>query len=53
MKWKLVSVRLEIVLNAPYAHKSVTMDLMVLLHDVDEVEAGFNPFGDRINLDAR
>ena len=53
MKWKLVSVRLEIVLNAPYAHKSVWMDLLVLLGDVDEVEAHFSPFLDSDNLEAR
>ena len=29
------------------------MDLMVLLHDVDEVEARFGPFEDSVNLDAR
>jgi len=26
---------------------------MVLLHDVDQVEAHFGPFGDSVNVDAR
>jgi hypothetical protein len=39
--------------NVPYARKSFWTDTMVLLRDVDEVEARFSLFGDSVNLDAR
>ena len=63
MKWKVLSVRLEIVLTSmqdrcmvcakrTIGQKSVWMDLMLLLGDVGEVEARFRQFGDSVNLDA-
>ena len=39
--------------NAPLDHKSVWMQLMVLLGDVGELEAHFSWFGDSVNLNAR
>jgi hypothetical protein len=39
--------------NVPEAQKSVWIHLIVLLRDVGQVEARFNPFGDSVNLDAR
>ena len=64
MKWKLLLVRLEIVLTSmqdrcmvcakcTIGSKSVWMDLMVLLGDVGEVEDCFSLFGDSVNLEAR
>ena len=63
MKWKLVSVRLEIVLISKQdrftvcaehaiGSESVGMNLIVLLGDMGEMEARFSPFGDSVNLDA-
>ena len=63
LKWKLVLVRLEVVLvlaqdrrmvllNAPREWKSFWAHPMVLLGDVSHVEARFGPFGDSVNLDA-
>ena len=63
VKWKLVSVRLEVVLisaqdrctvarNVPRAWKSLWAHPMVLLGDVSHVKAHFGPFGDSVNLDA-
>jgi hypothetical protein len=64
VKWKLVLVRLEIVLVS--AHDRCTIcakrtigseiiltHLMVLLGDVGQVEARFSIFRDSVNLDAR
>ena len=62
MKWKLVSVCLEIVLISKQdrftvcaehaiGSESVGMNLIVLLGDVGEMEARFSPFGDSVNLD--
>jgi hypothetical protein len=64
VKWKLVSVHLEIVLisaqvrarfapNALRAWKSFRAHPMVLLGDVGQVQARFDPFGDSVNLSAR
>ena len=64
MKWKLVSICLEIVLilmqdsaqfvpNVPLAQKSFWIHLMVLLGDVDQAETRLNPFGDSVNLGTR
>jgi hypothetical protein len=62
LKWKLVLVRLEIVLrkisawftqNVPLACKSFWTLPMVLLGDEAQVKARFGPFGDSTNLDAR
>jgi hypothetical protein len=63
VKWKLISVCLEIVLirhkigawfssNVPRASKSFQAHPMVLLYDVGQVEAHFGLFGDNINLNA-
>jgi hypothetical protein len=63
-KWKLVSVHLETVListqdrcivcaNHTIGLKSYWMHLVVLLGDVGQVEAHFDPFGDSVNLIAR
>ena len=62
--WKLVSVRLEIVLVSVQDRRTVcakrTIGLdgvinapMVLLGDEAQVEAHFSPCGDSANLDAR
>ena len=62
--WKLVSVRLEIVLvsvqdrctvcaKRTIGLDSVTNAPMVLLGDEAQVEAHFSPCGDSANLDAR
>ena len=62
--WKLVSVRLEIVLVSVQdrctvcAKRTIGSDIdfnapMVLLGDEAQVEARFSPFGDSSNLDAR
>ena len=62
--WKLVSVRLEIVLVSVQdrctvcAKRTIGLDSvinapMVLLGDEAQVEAHFSPFGDSANLDAR
>jgi hypothetical protein len=64
VKWKLNSVRLEIVLLSALdrckvciectpAWKSLWTQPMVLLGDVGQVEAYFGPFRDSINLSAR
>ena len=64
LKWKLVSVRLEIVLvsvqdrSTVGAKRIIGLDNiinapMVLLGDEAEVEAHFSPCGDCANLDAR
>jgi hypothetical protein len=39
--------------NLPFAQKLFLTHLMVLLGDEAQVEAGFSPFGDSANLDAR
>ena len=62
--WKLVSVRLEIVLVSVQdrcivcAKRTIGLDSvinapMVLLGDEAQVEANFSPCGDSANLDAR
>ena len=62
--WKLVSVRLEIVLVSVQdrctvcAKRTIGLDIvfnapMVLLGDKAQVEARFTPCGDSANLDAR
>ena len=62
--WKLVSVRLEIVLVSVQdrctvcAKRTIGLDsvinaLMVLLGDEAKVDAHFGKFGDSANLDAR
>jgi hypothetical protein len=62
--WKLISVRLEIVLilaqdrctvcaESTTAWKSFWAHQMVLLRDVCQVETRFATFGDSVNLDAR
>jgi hypothetical protein len=38
--------------NVPKAQKSVWTHLVVLLHDVGQVEAPFGPYGDSVNLTA-
>ena len=64
VKWILVSVHLEIVLVSTQDRSMVCAEctigsdislvhLMVLVGDVGEVEARFNPFRDSVNLDAR
>jgi hypothetical protein len=64
LKWKLDSIRLEIVLisrkigarfgpNVPQAWKSFWTHTMVLLGDEAQVDDHFIPFGDSANLDAR
>jgi hypothetical protein len=64
VKWKLVSIRLDIVLvsaqdmctvcaECTTAQKSVWAHPMVLLGDVGQVKVHFGPFGDSVNLDAR
>ena len=62
--WKLVSVRLEIVLVSVQdrctvcAERTIGLDIifnapMVLLGDEAQMEARFSPCGDSANLDAR
>ena len=62
--WKLVSVRLEIVLVSVQDRctvcdkRTLGLDIvfnapMVLLGDEAQLEARFGPFGDSANLDAR
>ena len=62
--WKLVSVRLEIVLVSVQdrctvcAKRTIGLDSvinapMVILDDKGQVEAHFSPCGDSANLDAR
>ena len=62
LKWKLVSVHLEIVLIltqercivcAERALKSSWMHLMELLGNVGHVESCFSPFGDNVSVGAR
>jgi hypothetical protein len=64
VKWKLVSVRLEIVLVSVHDRCTICTEhiigleimltqLMVLLCDVGQVETHFGPFRDRVHLDAR
>jgi hypothetical protein len=64
LKWKLDSVRLEIVLtlmqgserfvpNIPQAQKLLWMHPMEHLDDVDHVECCFGPFGDSVSVSAR
>ena len=64
MMWKLVSVRLEIVListhdaawfepNIEKAWKSFWAQPKVLLRDVGQVETRLGPFGDTFNHDSR
>jgi hypothetical protein len=64
VKWKLVLVRLEIVLvsaqdrcmvctECTTTWKSFWAHLIELLGDVGQVEARFSPFGDSVSLDAR
>ena len=64
VKWKLISVRMDIVLvlvqdrctvcaKRPLAQKSFWTHPMLLLCDGAQVEAQFGPFGDSANLDAR
>jgi hypothetical protein len=64
VKWKLVSVRLEIVLLSVqdrcmvYAKRTIASKIilthpMVLHGDVGQVKARFGSFGDTVNLDAR
>ena len=61
--WKLVSVRLEIVLilsqdrctvsrNVPLAQKTFWTHQMELLVDVGQVESRFSPFGDGLSVNA-
>ena len=63
-KWKLVALRLEIVLVSVQdrptvcAKRTIGLDIvfnapMVLLGDEAQVEARFSPFGDSANLYAR
>ena len=53
LKWKLISVRLEIVPNVLEAHKSFWTHSKVPLGDEAQVDAHFGTFGDSANLDAR
>jgi hypothetical protein len=63
-KWKLVSIRLEVVLVSAQnrsmvcAERTIGSEIifgapMVLLHDMGQVETRFDPFGDNVNLYAR
>jgi hypothetical protein len=63
-KWKLVSVRLEVVLVSAQdrcmvcAERTISSEIilgapMVLLHDIGQVETHFDPFEDSVNLYAR
>jgi hypothetical protein len=64
LEWKLVTVRLEMVVNLmqdrcvvcakhniPWARKSFWTHPMELLGDEAQLEARFGPFGDSANLD--
>jgi hypothetical protein len=64
VKWKIVSDCLEkcqprrnigawFAPNVPWAWKSFWVHPMVLLGDVGQVEAHFDPFGDSVNLSTR
>ena len=64
LKWKLVSVRFEIVLiltqdrwtvcvERTIGSKSFWTHLMELLGDVGHVESHFFPFGDSVNVGAK
>jgi hypothetical protein len=64
VKWKLVSVHLEIVLVSAqdrcmvYAKSTTASEIilthpMVLLGDVGQVKARFGSFGDKVNMDTR
>jgi hypothetical protein len=64
VKWKLVSVHLEIVFVSAHDKCTVCTECtigleiilghpMVLLGDVGQVEARFSPFGDSVNLVVR
>ena len=64
LKWKLISVRLEILLiltqdrctvcvDVPLAQKSFWTHLMELLGDVGHVESHFSLFGDSASVGAR
>ena len=64
VKWILVSIHLEIVLVSTQDRSTVCAErtigskinlvhLMVLLGDMDEVEARFSLFRDSVNLDTR
>jgi hypothetical protein len=64
VKRKLISICLEIVLiwckigarfamNVPLASKSLWAHPMVLLGNVCQVEACFDPFGDKVSVRAR
>jgi hypothetical protein len=49
VKWKVVSVRLEIVLILMHDRCTICAHPMVLLGDVGQAEARFGPFGDSVN----
>jgi hypothetical protein len=64
VKWKLISVCLEVVLikaqesYTVYAERTIGSEIfsthpMVLIGDVGQVEAYFGLFGDRVNLGVR
>jgi hypothetical protein len=54
VKWKLVSVPLEIVLISTLDRCMVcTERTMGLLGDMSQLEASFDPFEDNVNLSAR
>jgi hypothetical protein len=64
LKWKLISIRLEIVLilmqmgaffmpNETKARKSFWTYPMELLGDVGHVKSHFSPFGDGVSVSAR
>jgi hypothetical protein len=64
VKWKLVSVRLEIVLVSTHHRCTICAERaigsaiilthpMVLLGDVGQVKARFDPFRDSVNLGTR
>jgi hypothetical protein len=60
VKWKLDSIRLVIVSVSTQDRCTFSMNVLllwthpiVLLGDVGQVEASFNPFGDSVNLGAR
>jgi hypothetical protein len=55
VKWKLVSVRLEILLILTQGRCTVCAKCILgieLLGDVGEMKAQFGPFGDSVNLGA-
>jgi hypothetical protein len=64
IKWKLLSIRLEIVLVSAQdrcvvcTERTIGMEIilthpMVLLGDMGQVKACFGPLGDSVNLGAR